>query len=165
MTEEILAAFLRGEGEFETAASVSITAALQEVTSRGDRNAFIGIYQQSLNICVSKQAKSTARGGEVFPPWAVNAVVGLLSFAVSVSFFVCACWWTSTVRQRRRLRAKQQPAWDEILDGADAYTTSLDCPMVLVSTKDFLDEDLREQGWLRVLDTIDKVMEFKRRSS
>ena len=173
-----MAVFLRDEGEFEdlgeeagaVAASVSLTAALQDVTRRGDRNALIGIYQRSLNIYVSKQAETTARRGEVFPPWAVYAVVGMLSIAPCNFFFVFACWLTSTVRQRRRLRAKQQSAWEEILDDAEAYTTSLGCPMGLVSTTDFLDlerlvkfEDLREQGRLRVLDTIDKVLEFKKK--
>ena len=176
--KEILVVFLRDEGEFEdldaqagaVAASVSLTAALQDVTRRGDRNALISIYQRSLNIYVSKQAATTARRAEVFPPWAVYAVVGMLSIAACIFFFVFACWLTSTVRQRRRLRAKQQSAWEEILDGAEAYTTSLSCPMALVSTTDFLDlerlvkfEDLREQGRLRVLDTIDKVLEFRKK--
>ena len=178
VTREILTVFLRDEGEFEdldddagaVAASVSITTALQDVTRRGDRNALIGIYQKSLNIHVSKQAETTARRGEVFPPWAVYAVVGMLSIAACIFFFVFACWLTSTVRQRRRLRAKQQSTWEEILDDAEAYSTSLGCPMALVSTMDFLDlerlvkfEDLREQGRLRVLDTIDKVLEFRKK--
>ena len=91
---------MRDAGEFEdlddqaVGASVSITAALQDVTGRGDGNALIGICHRSLNIDVLKQAERTEVRGEVFPPWAVYAVVGMLSIAACIVFFLRACWLT-----------------------------------------------------------------------
>lgn len=97
--ERILAAFMRGEGEYENVCdeagavvvSVRKTTALQDVTDRGDRHDLIGINQRSLNIDDSYRAESTARRGEVFPPWAIYTSVGILSFTVSLLFFMFVC--------------------------------------------------------------------------
>ena len=75
-----------------------------------------------------------------------------------------------TVLQGQRLRAKQQAAWDEIVDDAEAYATSLCAPMALIRAADFLDfghlvefEVIREEGKLRFLDTLEKVYDFQKK--
>lgn len=77
---------------------MSLTTAFEEVTDRGDRNALITIYQKSLGINLSKEAQTSVPGGDIFPLWAVHAVVGILSGTACLVFFVSAYWLTSTVR-------------------------------------------------------------------
>merc|ERR1719383_494542 len=93
----------------------------------------------------------------------------MLSFTLCLALVVFACWLTATVRQRRELHAKQQEAWEGIVDEAAAYDSSLGCPMALVSAADFLDfrsfvhfESIRDQGKLRCLDTLEKVGDFRK---
>ena len=176
--EEILQAYMLELGDFagldeeESAvlASRRLSDALEEVTNRWDRTALVAAYQKSLNVYVAETASSTARRGEVFPPWAVHAVAGMLSGSLCLTSCVFLFWLASTLRQQHRLRRKQQEAWKDIVEAADAYSTSLGCPMALVSATDFFDlgclvefETLREEGKLRVLDNADKVSSFRQK--
>ena len=124
----------RGQGEFEgldeeagaIAASVSITTAWQEVTDRGDGSALIITLQKALNIYVaSEQTPKTVCRGDPFPPGAIHQIACMLGGTVFLAVTVFSCWLTLTALQRRRLRAKQQAAWEEIVDDAEAYATSL----------------------------------------
>lgn len=175
---EVLTAFWWSEGEFEdldeeagaVAVSVSITKVLQQVTDRGNREALIVAYRKSLNIYVEPTQKTTL-SVELFPTWAVHTVVGILSGTVGLALSVFVCWLTSTVRQRQRLHAKQQEAWEGIVDEAQSYATSLGCPMALIRATDFLAlgclcqyEAIRDQGLMRYLDTIEKVVDFQKHS-
>ena len=174
---DILTDFWRNDGEFAAlgeeagavAAAKSITTALQESIDRGDRQALIVLYQKSLNIYTEDPIERAPSRGEPFPTWAVHAVVGMLSFTLCLALVVFACWLTATVRQRRDLHAKQQEAWEGIVDEAATYASSLGCPMALVSAADFLDfgslvhfESIRDQGKLRCLDTLEKVGDFRK---
>ena len=67
-------------------------------------------------------------------------------------------------------RTQQRGRWESIVDEAETYATSLGCPMALVSATHFFDfgcithfEAIRDAHKLRVLDTIDKVTEFKKK--
>ena len=95
------------------------------------------------------------------------------SWAFSVARFlavsVFVCWLTSTLLQQRRLRARQEEAWQEILDDAEVYTTTLRCPVALVSAADLLAfgcltqfEVIRDSGKQRVLDTMEKIADFRK---
>lgn len=159
------------EGDSAVLASKRISAALEEVTDRGDRHALVVTYQKSLNIYVAETARGTARRGEVFPRWAIQAVLGMLSGSLCLTLSVFLFWLTSTLRQRQRLRRKQQAAWEEIVEAAEIYSSTLGCPMALVSAADFFDlgclvkyETLREEGKLRVLDTMEKVGKFQKKN-
>ena len=168
----------RGEGEYQDLdedaaallASRRLTAALEVVTDRRDRNELIVTYQKSLNIFVAESTQKALRRTEVLPTWAIHAIVCLLSGSLFQALFIFVFWLTSTLRQRHKLHRKQQAAWQEIVEAAERYSTSLGCPMALVSAIDFFDlgclvmhETLREEGQLRVLDTIEKVDKCKKR--
>ena len=171
----ILTSFLKDEDVFgdldddegAIVASMRMTTALQEVTDRWDRDRLIATYQKSLNIFVEKPTQRTARTSEVFPSWAVHAVVGMLGGSLCLAVTVSVCWLTSTLRQRQRLLAKQQEARKETIVAAVRYSSCLGCPFVLVRATDFIDlgclvkyEHLREEGKLRVLDTVEKLKNF-----
>ena len=175
---DILRIYRSGEAEFQDLdedaaallASRRLTAALEEVTDRGDRNELIVTYQKSLNIFDAEPTQKALRRTEVLPTWAIHAIVGLLSGSLFLALFIFVFWLTSTLRHRYKLHRKQQAAWQEIVEAAERYSTSLGCPMALVSAIDFFDlkclvtyETLREEGRLRVLDTIEKVDKFKKR--
>ena len=174
----ILTSFLKDEDGFgdlddddaAIVASMRLTTAIQEVTDRWDRDALIATYQKSLNIFVEKPTQRTARTSEVFPSWAVHAVVGMLGGWLCLALTVSVCWLTSTLRQRQRLLAKQQEARKETVEAAASYSSSLGCPFVLVRATDFIDfgrlvkyEHLREEGKLRVLDTVEKLKKFRQK--
>ena len=174
----ILTSFLKDEDGFgdlddddgAIVASMRLTSALQQVTDRWDRDALIATYQKSLNIFVEKPTQRTARTSEVFPSWAVHAVVSMLGGSLCLALTVSACWLTSTLRQRQRLLAKQQEARKETVEAAASYSSSLGCPFVLVRATDFIDfgrlvkyEHLREEGKLRVLDTVEKLKKFRQK--
>jgi len=93
----------------------------------------------------------------------------MLGFTACLASSFTLFFLISTVRQRHRLRARQQETWESIVDEAENYAISLGCPMALVAAKDFLDlgcltqfEAIRDAGKLRVLDTIEKIAEFQR---
>ena len=166
-----------GEGQFEDldedanaiAASISMTTALQQVTGLGDRYALIVTYQKSLNIHVAELTQKERHRSELFPLWAIHAVAGILSGTVILGFSIFVCWLGSTFRHHQRLRSKQQAVWEAIPDDAEAYTTSLGCPMALVCAADFVDfgclvqyETSREEGKLRFLDAIEQLNEFRK---
>ena len=173
---DILRIYRRREGEFqdldEDAAALLASRRLtvEEVTDRRDRNELIGTYQKSLNIFAAESTQKASRRTGVLPTWAIHAIVGLLSGSLLLALFIFVFWLTSTLRQRQKLQRKQQAAWQEIVEAAERYSTSLHCPMALVSAIDFFDleclvtyKTLREEGQLKVLDTIEKVDKFKKR--
>ena len=177
IAKEMTTAYWRGTGDFEhlgdeggaLLASARITTALQQIIDRGDRESLLATYQKSLNIFVAAPAETPAREVELFPVWAVHAVVGILSGTVCLAVSVFVCWLTSTLLQQRRLRARQEEAWQEILDDAEVYTTSLRCPMALVSAADLLAfgcltqfEAIRDSGKQRVFDTMEKIADFRK---
>ena len=177
VAKEITTAYWRGTGDFEglddeagaILAAALITTAFQRIIDRGDRESLLATFQKSLNIFVAAPAETPAREVEVFPVWAVHAVVGILSGTVCLAVSVFVCWLTSTLMQQRRLRARQEEAWEEILDDAEVYTTSLRCPMALVSAADLLAfgcltqfEAIRDSGKQRVLDTMEKIADFRK---
>merc|ERR1712136_558096 len=93
----------------------------------------------------------------------------MLGFTACLASSFTLFFLISTVRQRHRLRARQQETWESIVDEAENYAISLGCPMALVAAKDFLDLGcltqfgaIRDAGKLRVLDTIEKIAEFQR---
>ena len=80
----------------------------------------------------------------------------------------CFGWPPPSLWLRHKLHRKQQAVWKEIVGVAESYSTSLGCPKALVSAIGFFDlgclvtfGTLREDGTLRVLDTIEKVDKLK----
>ena len=67
-----------------------------------------------------------------------HLVVGLLSGSLLLALFIFVFWLT-TLRQRHKLHRKQQAAWQDIVEAAEMYSTSLGCPMALLSAIDFFD--------------------------
>ena len=108
--------------------------------------------------------------GEVIPRWSVHATVGMFGFVAILVSSYALYWLISTLLQRDRLRAQQREEWESIVDEAEIYATSLGCPMALVSATHVFAlecithyEVIREAHKLRVLDTIEKVTELKRK--
>ena len=174
---DILRLNRRGEGEFQDLdedaaallASRRLTAALEEVTDHRDSSELIVTYQKSLNIFDAESTQKELRRSEVLPTWAIHAV-GLLGGSLFLALLFFVLWLTSALRQRHKLHRKQQAAWQEIVEAAERYSTLLGCPVALVSAIHLFDlgclvtyETLREEGKLRVLDTIEKVDKFKKR--
>ena len=176
--EDILIGYWRGTGEFEdldqdvgaVVVSARLSTALQEVTERRDREALIVSYQKSLNIYAKDQTLRREGEGDIIPYWAVFTIAGMLGGTVCLACSFVVYWLISTVLQRHRLHAQQRETWDSIVDAAENYAASLGCPMALVSATNFLDlgcithfEAIRDADILRVLDTVEKVTEFKRK--
>ena len=137
--------------------SARLTTALQEVTDRGDRKALIVTYQKFLNIYVRDQTLINEGGGVC------------LREPILVSSYVLH-WLISTLVQRHRLRTQQREEWESIVGETETYATTLGCPLALVRATYFFDlgcmthfEAIRDAHKLRVLDTIEKVTEFKRK--
>ena len=108
--------------------------------------------------------------GEVFPRWSVYAIVGMFCFAAILISSYTLYWLISTLVQRHKLRTQQREEWESIVGEAETYATTLGCPLALVRATDFFDlgcmthfEAIRDAHKLRVLDTIEKVTEFKRK--
>ena len=156
---DMLTDFWRNDGEFAAldeeagavAAAKSITTAPQEITDRGDTEIAERLHRRSDRESTIPR-RTLLHLGRPCSGWHAQfyALLGSLRLCLLID-------------------SDRPEAWKGIVDEAAAYSSSIGCPMALVSAVDFLDfgtrvhfESIRDQGKLRCFDTLEKVVDFRK---
>lgn len=102
--------------------------------------------------------------------WVLPLVIAL---SATIGFILCAIvvgWVCVTYRDKKKLQKKREAEYARAIRTAEEDAGALGHPMVLCSARNFMDlpqlksyEDLRNDGKLVFLDTLDKIQAFKKR--
>ncbi len=100
----------------------------------------------------------------------IIAVIASLGSLIVIGIVTFGIWWVlRTYRQKKELEKQREKQYEKMIQDAINNINGLLHPMVVIKSDKFLDigklvsyEELRDKGDLKVLDTMERVKEFKK---